>query len=471
MELYKHQERSISEGLECLDRYGYFAIFHEVGLGKSRTLLEITMRLASKNALGALVISAPKSLSGSWREQSDLYLSIPHSFISWDASKAKTVKWHQQFLSDLANGGFPVLFINTEAFQRPNKELLMVLEKIKERAPVLLAVDESSDIKNPKAGRTRNLMKFGSECSYRVIMTGTEITNSPLDIFSQFEFLHPGFWGFKNFYFFRNYYAILEERYLSGGRTFKEITGFRKLNEIQDKIAPITSRARKIDCLDLPEKIHARLPVELSGESERVYTELKNNLYSMLKNGELVSVPNKIALFTKARQITGGTLSGMGVLDAHNAKLDALISELNDSSEQAIIWSCFTEEIGLICSRLSGSYVRFDGQTSPRDRDSAIEKFRSGEARLFVANPQAAGQGLNLQCAHVQYWYSLPNQAKQYEQAEGRIHRSGQTCPCLYKSIIAKETVDERIQAVLSEKLDIMDRFRSGTLEDLLDML
>lgn len=235
---------------------------------------------------------------------------------------------------------FPILFVNTEAFQSMNENLKGILNMflgMTGSGATLLAIDESSDIKSSKAKRSINLAKFGQRCHYRVIMTGTEITNSVLDLYQQFEFLRPGFWGFKSFYFFRNYFAIIEERYRAGGKTYPEIMGYRKLDEIQAKIAPYTSRALKKDCLDLPEKIHAVMPVELSGESKRIYNELKSNLIAQLKSGEVLTVANKVALFTKFRQLTGGTLAGIGIIDEHPAKLEALVGELSDSSEQAII--------------------------------------------------------------------------------------------------------------------------------------
>jgi SNF2 family DNA or RNA helicase len=215
------------------------------------------------------------------------------------------------------------------------------------------------------------------------------------------------------------------------------------------------------------------MPVELTGECARVYKDLKASLISMLESGEIITVANKVALFTKFRQIVGGTLAGMGVLDANNAKIQALKDELSDHSEQAIIWSCFTEEINLLVMALGKdwSVVRFDGQTGEKDRDSAIEDFRSGKARLFIANPAAASQGLNLQNAHLQYWYSLPTQAKHYEQGEGRIHRSGQTETCVYKQIICEGTVDERISKLMKDKTDIMSSFRDGNIADVLELI
>jgi SNF2 family DNA or RNA helicase len=394
-----------------------------------------------------------------------------YSFSTYDADAAETFKWQQAYALALT-ADFPILFINTETFSRLTAKVTRTLDLMIKGRTILLAVDESSDIKGNKALRSVNLVKIGQRCGYRMILTGTEITNSVLDLYQQFEFLKPGFWGFRSFFFFKKHYAVIEERHLSGGRSFPEVVGFRKLNEIQDRIAPFVSRASTA-LLNLPDKIYQPIKVGMTGECARVYAELKKHLITMLESGEYVTVANKVALFTKFRQITGGTLAGVGVIEEGNAKLQALMDELVDHGEQAIVWSCFTEEINLLVrslSRLCG-VVRFDGQVSDAGRQEAIDKFRSGEARLFIANPAAASQGLNLQNAHIQYWYSLPTQAKHYEQGEGRIHRSGQTQACLYKSILCEGTVDYRIAQILKEKTDVMSSFRDGTIHDVLELI
>lgn len=472
MRSFAHQERIVAEAVPNLQEYGYHAIFAEIGTGKSRTILEVARTLHGRGELDALIVCGPKSLAGTWREQVETHCTIEgKAFIAYDSTRAKTQKWMDQF-NMFITYRFPILFVNTEAFQTMPSALTVVLNTMT-TARLMLVIDESSDIKGPKAKRSLNLTKFGQRVAYRMIATGTEITNSILDLYQQFEFLKPGFWGFKSFYFFRNYYAILEERYISGGRTFKEVIGYRKVQEIQDRIAPFVSRARKADCLDLPERIYANMPVELTGPCAKAYKDLKDHLVTLLASGELVTVPNKVALFTKFRQITGGTLANIGVIDENPEKLQALIGELDDSGEQAIIWSCFTEEINLLERKLGKLWTvaRFDGQTTEKDRQMAISGFQSKQTRIFLANPAAASQGLNLQSAHIEYWYSLPTQAKQYEQAEGRIHRSGQTEKCVYKSIIASGTVDERVAAILKDKTDVMAAFRDGTVADIIDLV
>ena len=476
MKPYAHQTKATRETVRDVLDNGFHALFMEVGTGKTKTILDAAFDLWLRHEIGQMLVCAPKSLVGTWKQQTTEHCAFPEwSFLAYDAQRSKTAKWSASFYDFLSrpSGVFPILFINTEAFQAPNPKLRAIVEAYTVKLPTLLVIDESSDIKSPKAKRSVNLTKLGQRCAARVIMTGTEVTNSVLDLYQQFEFLKPGFWGFKSFFFFKNCYAILEEKYLSGGRTYKEIVGYRKLEEIQAKIAPHTSRALKRDCLDLPPQIHATLPVEFSGPGKKAYDDLKKHLIALLDSGEVVTVANKVALFTKFRQLTGGTLAGIGVIDANSPKVSALMDEIRDHNEQAIIWSSFTEEINLLVKTVGSEWpcVRFDGLTNEKDREAAIDVFSSGKARFFIANPAAASQGLNLQNAHLQYWISLPTQAKQYEQGEGRTHRSGQVHPCLYKQIIAEGTVDERVAELLAAKTDIMLQFREGTVADMIDLV
>ena len=99
----------------------------------------------------------------------------------------------------------------------------------------IMVVDESTTIKNPGAQRTKNVIKVGTYAKYRRILTGEPVTRSPLDIYSQAQFLNPHLLGFSSYYTFRNRYAIMID-IKAGNRSFKKITGFRKLNELTKSI-------------------------------------------------------------------------------------------------------------------------------------------------------------------------------------------------------------------------------------------
>lgn len=335
-----------------------------------------------------------------------------------------------------------------------------------------LLVHNCSNIKGPDAKRAKALVQAGKLAKGRMILTGTETSKGPLDLYMQFEFLKPGFFGVKSFFMYRSKYAILEDCYGSGGRTFKKVVGYQKLNELMDSIAPYCTRALKRDCLDLPEKIRQRVLVDLNPEQKRMYDELKKHLASILASGEVMTVPNKISLFTKFRQITGGTVKNgdeYEVIDPLPQKLKALLDEVEDTDEQAIIWCAFRGEVGLIAKALSayGRVSTYDGSTEIDDRSQAKVDFQNGTARFFVANMKAGAYGLNLQNCHLQYFYSRDLSPQANWQAEDRSHRPGQKQACVYKSLVCRGTVDERVLDLIEQSSDLRDILRGMSSEDM----
>jgi SNF2 family DNA or RNA helicase len=189
----------------------------------------------------------------------------------------------------------------------------------------------------------------------------------------------------------------------------------------------------------------------------------------------LVSVENKVSLFTKFRQISGGTIKAEGVhlvLEEKPEKLEALLADIATHTDQAIIWAAFTHEILLLARELEkhGGVVLFYGGVDQEQREENVRIFQAGKARFFVANPGSAAFGLNLQNAHLQYVYSRHLSPAVNWQAEDRTHRAGQRSVCVYKTLVARGTVDEGIEVMLAKKTDLREAFRSMDNKAILDL-
>jgi len=472
---YEHQRRAVNESVHDIEKAGYHALFMEMGTGKTKTTIDTFMALLARDSMDCLIIIAPKTLMSTWTdEEIPKHLTVDCAVGAWDN---KTTKKSVEAFKALTEDSRPLIWVaNVEAFQSLNDELRRRMSLLLRSRRTMIAVDESSKIKGDSAQRSKNIVAAGKLAKGRMILTGTEISKGPLDLYMQFEFLKPGFFGVKSFYVFRQVYAILEEAYGSGGRTFKKVVGYQRLNELMDRISPFTTRALKKDCLDLPEKIRTRIYVSLTPGQEKIYGELKKHLATILDSGEVMTIQNKVSLFTKFRQITGGTLKHgeqSEVIEAMPEKLKALLDDIEDTDEQAIIWCAFREEVKLVSSALKphGEVVTYDGSTDIDDRSEAKKRFQTGEARFFVANMQAGAYGLNLQNCHLQYFYSRDLSPQANWQAEDRSHRPGQKSVCVYKSLICKGTVDERILDLLEQSTDLLDQLRSMGAKELIDLI
>lgn len=339
-----------------------------------------------------------------------------------------------------------------------------------------VAVHNSSTIKGADAKRSKNIKAAGKLAIGKLILTGTEISKGPLDLYMQFEFLKDKFWGVRSFFMFKSIYAEMVDAYGPGGRTFKKIVGYRKVNELIDQIAPYTTRAMKKDCLDLPAKIRTTIKVKFTDAQKKVYDDLKAFMATILDSGEVMTIQNKISLFTKFRQITGGTMKNgeeCVVIEPHPGKLTALIDDIQDTDEQAIIWCAFRGEVELVAKALYpyGNVVTFDGSTHIDDRSASKVFFQQGDARFFVANMKAGAFGLNLQNCHLQYFYSRDTSPQANWQAEDRSHRPGQKHPCVYKSLVVAGSVDERIEQLIGQSADLLDLLRSGNNGSIMDLI
>jgi SNF2 family DNA or RNA helicase len=473
---YDHQIKAVNEATTNFMEQGFHALFMEMGTGKTKTTIDSWMALVTLKMSDGLVICAPKAILSVWAEEElPKHCTLGYVLYQWDGRKS--MRAQKEFEAVLMSKKPAVFLVNTESFQTcPETMRTRVRAFLKQRS-CLMAVDESSYIKSADANRTKNISLAGALAKFRTILTGTEITNSPLDLYSQMEFLKKGFFGVKSFFMFRQHYAILVDQYGAGGRTFKKVVGFQRVNELMDKVNPHASRALKKDCLDLPPKIYQNINVEMSEPIQTAYMQLKKHLATLIDD-KVLTVPNKIALFTKFRQITGGAVKiedEVQIIDARPPKLQALLADLSDTDEQAVIWAAFTQEIELIAYTLEaegfGHAVRFYGQESQETRDEAKREFQSGKARFIVINPQCGAFGLNLQQCHLMYFYSRSLRPADNWQGEDRIHRSGQDTACVYKALITKGTVDERIEALLTAKTDIRTQFQDMTIADMYNMV
>ena len=464
MTLYKHQTEAIAKANPVLDKEGGFALFMEMGTGKTLTAIELSHK--SKK----VCIIAPKSLMPVWEAELKKFSTAAYYSLRWDANKSASQRWQSQFISMIASDAPFYFIVNVEAFSIPNKKFIEAMSYFITKQAFLI-VDESSKIKNPKASRSKNIAKTSQFFRYRIILTGTEITNSPLDFYQQLEIVKKNCLGYSTFYKFCLRYAIMEERRLSGGRSFSQVIGYRALDELKAKVEPYCFSVKKADCLDLPEKIYEEVYAELSSDETKAYKDLKRDLMTVLHD-ETIALSSKTALFMKLRQVCGGGIMRDAFMrDAwydqfpESGKMVALLDDLENHDEQAIIWSAFTGEllrIFYVLKKANYTASFFYGALSGEERQESIKAFTSGASRFLVANPQCGAYGLNLQNCHLHYFYSRTLSPEENLQAEDRSHRIGQKSPCVYKSIICKNTVDERILILLDAKKQMRSDFWAG---------
>jgi SNF2 family DNA or RNA helicase len=337
----------------------------------------------------------------------------------------------------------------------------------------LIAVDESTTIKTPSAKRTKSILKLSELAKYRRILTGSPITKSPLDLYTQCGFLNEELLGFSSYYAFRSRYAHMIERNF-GGRRVQIVKSYQRLDELSKLIEPFSYRVLKEDCLDLPDKIYIRREVELTEEQTKLYATMKQMALASL-NGKLLTAPNVLTQLMRLHQITCGHFKSDDgkIQELKNNRIEELMSILEETEGKAIIWANYIYDIERIVEAIKKEYgedsiVEYYGAVNSDDRQKNIERFQDPRStfRFFIGNPQTGGYGITLTAANTVIYYSNGYDLEKRLQSEDRAHRIGQKKSVTYIDLIAEKTIDEKIVKALRKKINIASQIMGEELKD-----
>ena len=445
-----------------------FGFFMEMGTGKSKVLIDDIARLYIENEIHFALIIAPKGVYRNWTEKEipqHFWENVPVYLSQWSSNLTKAMKEDIHKMINAGYGKMKLFVMNVEAFSNQSGKGMEAAEWFAKKYGMsgMIAVDESTTIKNPKSKRTKCLVKLSKHFRYKRIMTGSPITQSPMDLYSQCEFLEEGMLGFNSFYAFQGRYAILNQKQM-GPRSFRQVIGFKNIEELTKKISPFTFRVLKEDCLDLPKKIYTVRYVTMTPEQQRMYNKIQKEALLMFDNGEIVSTQEMITQMLRLQQILSGHLKtdNGDVVNFPTSRLDALIDICNETSGKIIVWSRFRYDIISITNKLkeifgSDSTASFFGDTSEKERQRVVRDFENKNSKLkfLIGNPSTAGRGLTLNEAKTVVYYANDFDLDIRSQSEDRCHRIGQTSSVLYIDLICEKTIDEKIIKSLKNKIKI----------------
>ncbi len=454
---YAHQMTALEKSWNR-ESYAYFL---EMGTGKTKVLIDNLAMLYDKGKVNGALIVAPKGVVGTWYSN-ELPTHLPDHIenvtVLWQANITKK---QQESLDTLFSGGesLHILIMNVEALS--TEKGVDFAKKFLSCHETMMAIDESTTIKNPQANRTKNILSLGRETKYRRIMTGSPVTKNPLDLFSQCYFLDPFHLDHDSYYSFRMRYAIMKTANIAG-RQIQLVNGFKNLGELSDKLKPFSYRVLKEDCLDLPDKIFIKRQITLTKQQRKLYDQMKQEALAIL-NGKQSTTVNTLTQLMRLHQITCGHFTDdNGQIQAiENNRIKELLSVLEDIEGKAIIWAHYQYDIKNIIKEIEavygpGSVVDYYGLTPKDERQDNIKRFQDDpKCRFFVGTPATGGYGITLTAANTVIYYSNGYDLEKRLQSEDRAHRIGQKKPVTYVDINAEDTVDEKIVKALRKKIDI----------------
>ena len=258
---YKFKTKPYAHQLKALEmswNKEVFAYFMEMGTGKSKVLLDNAAMLFDKGKINSVLIVAPKGVYKNWYDSEipeHLPKHIDRNVVLWKAMITKEQKSKLDSLFEQNFTKLQIFIMNVEALStRKGLDFAHQFLNVKK---ALFAVDESTTIKNPQAKRTRNIIQLSKLGKYRRILTGSPVTKSPLDLYTQCYFLDPYLLDHSSYYAFRTRYAIMKTMNFSG-RSVQIVTGYHNLAELSKKLEFFSYRVLKDDCLDLPPKTYMK---------------------------------------------------------------------------------------------------------------------------------------------------------------------------------------------------------------------
>lgn len=446
-----------------------FAYFMEMGTGKSKVLIDNIAMLYNAGKINGALIVAPKGVYKNWFD-SEIPTHMP------DYIEKKMGLWRtkpdDKALKPLFSTGaeLHILIMNVEAFS--TKKGMDFADKFLSSHKALMGIDESTTIKNPAAKRTKNIVSLRPLTKYRRILTGSPVTKSPLDLFSQCYFLDPFLLDQSSYYVFRTRYAVCRKINVSG-RSVEIVVGYRNLSELSEKLKEFSYRVLKDDCLDLPKKTFVKRTVELTDEQKKLYKQMKQEAIAFL-NGKMVTSATVITQLMRLHQITCGhfTSNDGEVQDVKSNRIGQLMDVLEEMEGKAVIWAHYRYDIRKIVEAISKKYgenavVTYYGDTSTDDRQKAIKKIQDPESpvRFIVGTPQTGGYGITLTGASTMIYYSNGYDLEKRMQSEARIDRIGQEKPMTYIDLIAEDTIDTKIVKSLRNKVNIASEIMGEDLK------
>ena len=426
-----------------------------MGTGKTITSIAIAGALYLERKISRVMVVAPLSIVGVWQEEFQKFADFPYRLEVLSGTGTKKVA----ALKKLKGPVLLVAVINYESAWRLESEILAW-------KPDLIIADEGHKLKTHNTAVSKAMHRIGAKTPYRLLLTGTVITNKALDVFSQYKFLNPGVFG-SSYYTFRGRYF-----FMTGYGNHTPVMRKSMEPELMKRIHCIAFRATKAECLDLPEITEIVRHVELEKAAMRTYKDLVADSYAQLGQSE-VTAPNILTRLLRLSQLTGGflTTDDGTVEQVSTAKMTALediVDGVLQENRKIVIIAKFLQEIGAILKLLDKHRIGYSCITGEvKDRKEQVHAFQNDPAtQVFVGQIATAGMGLTLTAASTMVFYSADYNMSIFEQAKARIHRVGQQENCTYIYLNARGTVDDKVLKALRSKADLarmlVDDYRQG---------
>lgn len=459
------------------------AMLWQMRSGKTKSIIDQVCYNAAGCRIDAAMVVAPNGVHVNWLRRElpkHHWHGVPHRKLAWHSTRSRTKVWQAQFEALLKYEGLVWFAINCDALMT-DRGRAAVAKFVKARSGTFLTVDESHEFGTPGAKRTKALrtLSKSDHIEMRRILSGTAVAESPLKAYSQYEVLEPGALGYTRYADFKRRYAHEVERQNKKRQKFKVIEGYQNLEELRERMAQWSSVVLRSDCDDMPELATGSRTFDMTTAQLKVFGGLVDGMMQRLEGGEYVSPVEGGVLAIRLQQVSSGyAVDEDGELHwlvkpKDNPRVNALLATLEEAPGKCIVWCKFRPELAIVAEALRQAnigFVEYHGGIKQGDaRDDAIDAFQTDpKVTVFLGQPGAGGQGLDLSAADDVIWFSHTHRAIERQQADERATQvGGKTIGVT--NLVANEGRDEWILECQAMKADVEDRLAGRGLKDFLE--
>lgn len=423
-------------------------MFLEPGTGKTKIAIDFCGALFEQHKATRVLVVCQLTGHRVWTRELRKHCAVDYMLIPLPRGSKEKIR-ALQFIKPTTTR-LTVVLVNYESIWRIEEALVRY-------NPHVIIFDEGHKIKDRSSKQSRCAHRLVEALNpYRLLLTGTAIANSPLDVFSEYRAIDSSVFGTR-YRPFEQSYAI---RYGYGGFKFK----YKNLGDLRRRARSKATVLTKEECLDLPTRSYEHIRVDLSGATRKAYNEMAEWFITYTESGEEVSAAIKLTQLLRLSQITGGfaTTEGNFIRQLGHDKLDALedkLEELINANEKVVVFARFTPEVEAIydlCQKRKWKSWKYHGKGNAqykREREFYPERFQSHKGPgVFVAQTQTGSLSIELYAAAYGIFYSFDYSLINWTQCHDRIHRGGQTRKVIYYYISADDTLDYEIWNTLHNK-------------------
>ena len=429
------------------------AYFWQMRTGKSKMVVDNACYLEEGDKIDGVIVLAPNGVHLNW-----LIKELPkhhwdpenYTAFAWQFSNKNSNKEFQEFIDSCALYNSCWLLVNIESMTRA--EIKKIIDKFRKICPRhLMVVDESHHFRRPGAKRTARARAMARQATYRRILSGSSLDNSPLHAFSQYELLEKAALGFGTAADFIEHFAVYEKLRTKSGRKYEKLKEYINLEELKELIAPYTSVVLREDCEDLPSLIRDTRYIELTKTQLEMHRVVSKGIIEEMESIGLYNGVTGGAKLNKLQQVLSGfiyTDNGETLhIPGSNPRLEACLDEIELHDGKVLVWCRFSQDIYNLRNALDKqgvSWTEYHGKMANNAaRVEALTRFETdADVKVMIGQPQAGGEGRDFSAASKIIWYS---------------HTSDN---------IVRSQADERATVIGGEHIQVIDLVVPGSIDE-----